>query len=183
MKMNYQEKQTGKYQDLFPGYHNIQNGAIYPRVEIDLEQITSENRKYGTLDTIFSDKTKILKSTVKELLQEIEQRKGLNSKLFGQIDEDICKFRTYLHEVGDVCERKYDSDDLKFGKRRGQLESLVLNLEQEKRKEYAECWRDMMFLRKYLMSALSDYWEFSGKKNSLTDGFSLAETADGENSS
>lgn len=32
-------------------------------------------------------------------------------------------------------------------------------LEQEKRKEELECWRDLMFLKKYLLSSLKEYWD------------------------
>jgi hypothetical protein len=42
-----------------------------------------------------------------------------------------------------------------------QLQNRVLEQEQEKRKEYLECWRDLMFLKKYLFIALKDYWDLS----------------------
>ena len=51
------------------------------------------------------------------------------------------------------------------------IESKVLDLEKEKRKEQIECWRDLMFLKKYLMSSLKDYWELVKKREVLEGDF------------
>ncbi len=47
------------------------------------------------------------------------------------------------------------------------IEGNVLELEKERRNEYLECWRDLMFLKKYLMVALKDYWELVKKREVL----------------
>jgi len=52
-----------------------------------------------------------------------------------------------------------------------QLENNVLELEKEKRKEYLECWRDLMFLKKYLLSSLKDYWDLIKKRDVLSHDF------------
>lgn len=161
-----------KYQDLLPGYFNNQEIEVYSEIENNLEQIIGQ-RKQQTLDMLFSDKSKTLKATVKELLNEISLRKKLNSELLTKMNEDICKCKTYLHEIRDIVKRNYEAQDVKFGRRRTQLENMILSLEQEKRKEYVECWRDLMFLKKYLMSALADYWELNKKRESLSYGLNL----------
>jgi len=46
----------------------------------------------------------------------------------------------------------------------------VLDLEKEKRKEYVECWRDVMFLKKYLLSTLKDYWDVVKRRDVLSSG-------------
>ncbi len=50
---------------------------------------------------------------------------------------------------------------------KAQIETNVLELEKEKRKEGLECWRDLMFLKKYLMVSLKDYWELIRKRGVL----------------
>jgi hypothetical protein len=51
------------------------------------------------------------------------------------------------------------------------IKSNVLELEREKRKEQLECWRDLMFLKKYLMVSLKDYWELERKRGMLEGNF------------
>jgi hypothetical protein len=54
-----------------------------------------------------------------------------------------------------------------ISKSKSQIEANVLELEKEKRKEQLECWRDLMFLKKYLMHSLKDYWELVKKREVL----------------
>ena len=49
-----------------------------------------------------------------------------------------------------------------------QFENVILELEKEKRKEYLECWRDLMFLKKYLLSAFKEYWDLIKKREVLS---------------
>ena len=48
----------------------------------------------------------------------------------------------------------------------------MLELEKEKRKEYLECWRDLMFLKKYLLASLKDYWDMTQKRKLLSHDLS-----------
>jgi hypothetical protein len=59
-----------------------------------------------------------------------------------------------------------------FQKSKLALETNVLELEKEKRKEYLECWRDLMFLKKYLMISLKDYWDVAKKRDVLIKSIS-----------
>ena len=45
--------------------------------------------------------------------------------------------------------------------------SRLIDLEKEKRQEYLTCWKDLMFLKRYLLSALKDYWNLSNRKSFL----------------
>ncbi len=61
------------------------------------------------------------------------------------------------------------------------LEDRVLDLEKEKRKEYVECWRDLMFLKKYVLSSLKDYWDLVKRRDLLSaESYGLTENEDGE---
>ena len=53
-----------------------------------------------------------------------------------------------------------------------QLEENVIELEQEKRKEYLECCRDLMFLKKYLLNAFKEYWDLFKRREILSSGLS-----------
>jgi hypothetical protein len=50
---------------------------------------------------------------------------------------------------------------------KARIKSNVLELEREKRQKGLECWRDLMFLKKYLMRSLKDYWELARKRKVL----------------
>jgi hypothetical protein len=60
------------------------------------------------------------------------------------------------------------------------FENNVLELEKDKRKEYLECWRDLMFMNKYLLSALKDYWDLTKRRSAL--GYDLNNLTENENS-
>ena len=114
----------------------------------------------NVVETIFTDRTRSLKSTVNELLAEIERRENLHADLKSRIGDDICRCGEYLQEVKFWTDRPYNPDT-NFTSRKTNLEKQIFSLEEEKRTEDLTCWRDLMFLKKYLMSALKDYWKLS----------------------
>ena len=111
-------------------------------------------------EMIFTDRTGSLKSTVKELLAEIERRENLNTNIKTRIDDDRSKCVEYLREAKFWTDNPYNPDN-DFLKRKTNLEQQIFSFEEQKRTEDLTCWRDLMFLRKYLMSALKDYWKLS----------------------
>lgn len=113
----------------------------------------------GALERIFSDKTKTLKAGVKALLDEIALREKLNAHLLEEIEGQIDQQSTHLLRLK-RAEADYSLDVLiELKKLTIKIEDKLLDLEQEKRKEELECWRDLMFLKKYLMSSLKEYWD------------------------
>jgi len=171
--MEYENK---SYNNALPSY--LDNPALKPRnyyetgLEQGLESIVLNDEpvgEKGIVDRVFSDKGRTLKATVKALFNEILTRENLNSELLKRIDSDICKTDTYLEQVHFITKRQYTPDlEISFSRRRSQLESQVRDLEKEKRQEYHECWKDLMFLKKYLLSALKDYWNIGGRKTFLS---------------
>jgi hypothetical protein len=120
---------------------------------------------------MFSDKGKTLKATVKALLSEIELREGLNLHLMKNIDYGMCKLGTEVLQL-ENHKPDYSFDRfLEFKDKKNKLKSEVKELEKEKRKEYLECWKDLMFLKKYLHVALKDYWNLVKKRDVLEGGF------------
>lgn len=155
----------------------LDNSLLKPRsfyqtgIEGSLESIVLKDepeRERGIVEKIFSDKGRTLKATIKAMFNEILLRERLNSKLLDRIDSDICKTGSYLEQIRFFTQRQYTPDlEIAFSRRRTQLENQVCDLEKEKRQEYLTCWKDLMFLKKYLLSALKDYWTASNRKSFL----------------
>jgi hypothetical protein len=167
--MEYQQYQA------MPGYWN--ESVLKPRpfyytdFDKSIEKIVLDEPEEpkGLADKIFSDKSKTLKSTIKALFNEINVRERLDSFLLYRINEDICRQHSYLEQAKNLTRFSYSVDFLGyFNKAKMQIENNVLELEKEKRKEYLECWKDLMGLKKELLSALKDYWLISKRRNVLT---------------
>ncbi len=125
-------------------------------------------KEKGIIDKIFSDKSKTLKTTVKSLLNEIELHENLDSHLLKKIDEEICRFHTHLMHLGNLKVQYFPDWFIDINKLKMQFEEDVIELEKEKRKEYLECWRDLMFLKKYLLVAFKEYWDLINKREVLS---------------
>ncbi|UCH11901.1 MAG: hypothetical protein JSW18_03510 [Candidatus Omnitrophota bacterium] len=152
--------------------------------EHSLENILSKEepeKERGVLDKVFSDKNKTLKATIKALFNEVMLRENLDSFLLYQINEDICRQHNHLEQVGQLMRFNYSTGFLDyFSKAKIRLENNVLELEKQKRQEYLECWKDLMGLKKELLSGLKDYWNLNSRKSFLNMengyGESLQET-------
>ncbi len=162
-----------KYPNAWPTYLENQQAKPFYHTNLkdSLEGITltlGPAKQYGGLETIFSDRARTSKATVKAILDDIRKREYLDSNLLNKIDYEICSQHTALMGLENV-KLRYSPDLAEYmNKRKSHLESNVLGLEEEKRKEYLECWRDLMFLKKYLLSALRDYWDIAKKRDLLS---------------
>ena len=161
------------YSNAVPGYLEISVSKPFFHTDLGktLEGITLEpipEKGQGIIERVFSDRTKTLKSGVKALLQEIELRESLDSHFIKKIDEEICRQHTEIMQLDNI-KTQYALPELskEIGKKRLQFESNVLELEKEKREEYLECWRDLMFLKKYLLRSLKDYWDLVKRREVL----------------
>ena len=167
--MDYQfnqpaHRETGSYADnsLLTPRHFYQTGF-----EDTLEEIVKDIQAapaQGYLDGMLGDKKRTLKAVVKSLFNEIQSREQLSTILLGKINEEILNSHTYLHEIRDLTSRSYSMDlALNLGRRRTQLEDRIIGLEKQKQEESLTCWRDLMQIRRYLLTSLKDYWEFARK--------------------
>ena len=149
--------------ELKPFYHTDSKASLE-----NLLLVERPESKEGLLERVFSDKTKTLKASVKALLYEIKLRENLDKLLLNNIDDSICRQNTYLENLKSLKTHYQPEIFEKISKTKSQLESNILELENEKRKEYLECWRDLMFMKKYLHSALKDYWDLTKKREMLS---------------
>lgn len=166
MVYQYQNKDT-KYGNTSKNY--LENHlANYNLVNINSysKNNTQDIQANSVVETIFTDRTRSLKSTVNELLAEIECRENLHADLKSKIGDDLYRCGEYLQEVKFFTNSPYNLDT-NFTSRKTGLESQMLSLEEQKRTEDLTCWRDLMFLKKYLMFALKDYWKLSKSKAML----------------
>ena len=163
------------YRSAFPSY--LDNSLLKPRdfyetgIEESLEKIVLQpepDMERGMIDKVFSDKSRTLKATIKALFNEILTRERLDSVLIDDIESDICKTCSYLEQIKFLTQRQYTPDlELAFSRRRTQLESRLIDLDKEKRQEYLNCWKDLAYLSKGLLSSLKDYWNLSNRKSFL----------------
>lgn len=183
------EYARNNYMSVIPSY--LENPALKPRhfyhtgFEDSLESIVFKEEpqvETGILERVFSDKRKNLKATVKALFNEIVLREKLDLFLLYRIDADMFRQSSYVDQLKRVAEHTYSFALFKdLSSTRMKLEGNVLDLEKEKRKEYLECWRDLSFLKKYLLSALKDYWDLSRRTEALMyDSDNLAENENRE---
>lgn len=165
--MEYRNYENLRYMNAIPTY--LENPVLKPRpfyhtdFEDSLERIVlreEPEEEKDLTERLFSDKSRTLRATIKALFNEITLRERLNSFLLYQINEDICRQHNHLEQVRQLTRFNYSTDFLNyFSKAKMKLEDNVLGLEKEKRHEYLECWKDLMHLKRYMMSALSDYWK------------------------
>ena len=120
------------------------------------------------LDNLLNAKSRTLKSAVNALLEEIDMRKSLNADLLDSIENQKTDLSSQITTFRAVWPRYDWSKFQEFNELKGNLEKKILALDQEMRKEQLECWRDLMFLNKYLMSALREYWDFKQRSDSLS---------------
>jgi hypothetical protein len=108
------------------------------------------------VDEIFEDKVQGLKATIDSTLAQVEERKELRKKNLLGILQGECKCDTELMQLEErlrySCAGSPGTD-----KAKATIQKELLNLERERRFEDVSCWRDLVFLRKELVSALGEY--------------------------
>jgi DNA-binding transcriptional ArsR family regulator len=179
------EYETLKYPNAIPGYleNSVSRPFYHAGLGYSLEDITlkpTPEKGKSVLERVFSDKSKTLKSTVKALLNEITLREALDSHLLRKMDDEICRLHTDLMQLDNITSNYSPDFEKGLIKRKAQLENNALELEREKRSEYLECWRDLMFLKKYLHASLKDYWDLVKKSEVLS--YNSSELIQNENS-
>jgi len=129
--------------------------------------ISKPKQKTSPLEDMFSDKAKTLKASVNAILEEIKLREYLNAYQTTKINSEICRQHTELMQLENLKDHYPFNLTKDISETKANIETNVLELEKEKRQEGLECWRDLMFLKKYLMVSLKDYWELDRKRGVL----------------
>jgi hypothetical protein len=128
---------------------------------------------------LFSNKTETLKATAKSILDEILLRETLDLHLLDKINQDLSWQRIKLDHLNSLHINYIPESFKEMSKVITSLEKNIFELEQEKRKEYLECWRDLMELKKSLLLTLKDFWDLLKKREVLSGD--VSELIDHEN--
>lgn len=96
------------------------------------------------LDELLGQRKEIIHSQIKLIASEIYQRYELKNDNLYKINLDQCTLKNLIYMIGDEP----------LDRRRIELEGKILDLEQEKRREKAGYFRDILFLKKDLRESL-----------------------------
>ena len=147
------------YIPLDPGYlyQTKEMNQAYHNTLFSIDSGCSRDDSWGYgLDALISQRREITYSRIQMLLLEIHTRYILrNENLYG-IGYDQCRFRNMIFRKG---EHIWDG-------KRIELERKIIELDQEKRREHINYFRDTLFLKKELREALLERFE-DEKKASL----------------
>lgn len=166
---------SNTYSTALPNYLQSQQVYLKPLHYVDLtkglEQLASnrDSRPGDLVKGLFSDRVRTLRATVVALSDEIKSRQDLNSYLLDRVNYRADAASTTLSNLKDIG---YPYFPESVNSRKERVQGDLLALEKEQRSECLECWRDVMFMKKYMNSALKDYWDLVRKRNVL-EGESL----------
>lgn len=112
-----------------------------------------------SLDTFLEQKQAIISSKVQMLYTEIDFRNIMKDTNLYQINIDQCTCRNLI----------YAMDENVFDKKRIELERKILDLEEEKRREQVNFFRDILFLNKELRYSLIEKLEEDQKSTLISN--------------
>ena len=153
---SHSKEQTSK-----PFYHTKFQDSLE---KIVLKKTGTEG---GIAEKIFSNKITTIHSTIIALLDEIHLREALDIHVLNKINNDISWQQSQLSQFNSIKGNYVFEWESEVNKQISNHEGNIVELEKEKRKEYLECWRDLMELKKSLLSVLKNFWELSRKRELL----------------
>jgi len=155
----YDGPASSLYTPVVPGYLYTVNRFLTDGYATS-EYLGTCGSSSGTdLDDLMNQRRDIIHSKIGMLLSEISQRYELKRENLREICRDQCTFRDLINLMGDHY----------LDRRRIELEEKILDLEQEKRKEKAGYFRDVLFLRKELRETLIEKLEEAQKARLFAD--------------
>lgn len=142
----------------------------HSEIKKSIEKITTEKsprNNHNVLEDLIFDKARTLKASVNALLEEISLREELNVSLFKKIDGEVCRLNNELMGLDNLMDSYPFDLSASLDEARFRIKESVFELERERRAEGVECWRDLMGLRRDLMTSLKDYWELNRRREVL----------------
>lgn len=115
------------------------------------------------LDDLISEKVSNLGDQVKKIYSTINERKQIKNDNLKKLFQDELTFSTYLTQLKDGSKYFFDN------KRRNFLEDKLNNINQERRNETVNCFRDIMFLEKEMQYTLSEYLNAKSRMKMFND--------------
>ena len=110
-------------------------------------------------EQLISQRQNLIFSNLEMLYTEIYKRHEIKEKNLYRINIDQCSFKNLIFQVNDYI----------WDKNRIELEQKIIDLEQEKRKEEANCFKDTLFIQKELRESLIEKLDEEQKASFFMD--------------
>lgn len=140
---------------LYPEYRNQSfKGDYSPGTS------TLNNGKFDFgIEDLMEQRRDIVHMKIHMVISEIYQRYKLKNENLYQIGIDQCAFRSLIYDMGTNT----------WDRKRTEFERKIIDLEQEKRREKSDHFRDILFLKKELRETLIEKLEEENKSRLFTN--------------
>lgn len=110
------------------------------------------------IDSIFQQRIDLLHQIIEEIINEIKKRKVLRNGALRDIEDELEKFSSLLLEVAplglvNISGKYVDSQNA----RRMHIEKSIARLNELKRNQKVESWKDIVALKRDLFKLLPEY--------------------------
>lgn len=159
---------TGKDHDgyRFPLYHIPMDPKYFytatygnkNRYEVRNPSYSQNDQSFGTtIEDLLTKRNEIIDSRISMLVSEIYSRHRIKEDNLYRIDLDQCAFRNLVFETGAHL----------WDRNRLELERNIIDLEEQKRRERVNYFKDILFLKKELRESLIEKLEEEQKAGLL----------------
>ena len=128
--------------------------------ESDLPLSAEKPDPHPEINDLFQQRLDLLQQIIDEIHSEIQKRKALRNGALKEIEDELSKFSSLLLQVApmgyvNVSSKYVDSLNM----RRVHLEKSIARLNELKRSNRIETWRDIVALKRDLFRLLPEYVE------------------------
>lgn len=146
----------GLYVPIDPKYIYAEANMIDVRYNRNRSYFDSQNSTTGDgFEQLICQRQDLIFSNLEMLYTQIYKRQGIKDMNVYRINLDQCSFKNLIYQMNDYI----------WDKNRIELEQKIIDLEQEKRKEEATCFKDTLFIQKELRQSLIEKLEEQQKAN------------------
>jgi hypothetical protein len=150
----------GSYIPADPKYIYAAAHTVGGRYDQNRPYFDSNNSTTGDgFEQLISQRQDLIFSNIEMLYTEIYKRQKIKDMNIYRINIDQCYFKNLIYQMNDNI----------WDKNRVELERKIIDLEQEKRKEEANCFKDTLFIQKELRQSLIEKLEEQQKARFFMD--------------
>ena len=139
-----------------PKYIYLEANMVDARYDQNRSYFDSNNSITGDgFEQLISQRQDLIFSNIEMLYTEIDKRQRIKDMNIYRINIDQCYFKNLIYQMNDNI----------WDKNRVELERKIIDLEQEKRREEANCFKDTLFIQKELRQSLIEKLDEQQKAN------------------
>jgi len=120
----------------------------------DINKMLGIAKSADEINSIFTDKTNLKRTAVKNLISQIRERKIIEYAQQKGILSNICQVETALMQIESIARNVYFAN---IGWSKNSLIGHTGKLEKEARDRKESCWKDLVDLRKELLEEVKGY--------------------------